>query len=85
MKKFEISKVNFSDIKINNKVDLNKFLKKHYINFFKEVPLLLCFIITALFNTFLLRILTVGNFFYFKPLLVDLGMLFILSFTYCYQ
>ena len=33
-----------------------------YINY-----IYFCFIITALFNTFLLRILTVGNFFYFKP------------------
>ena len=55
------------------------FFIKHYVTFFKEVPLLLSFIITVLFNTLLLRIITVGNYFYFKPLLADLGMLFIFS------
>ena len=64
-------KVKFSKVK--------KFLKKHYVNFFKEIPLLLCFIITALLNTLLLRIITVGNFWNMKPLLADLGMICIFS------
>ena len=66
------------DIK-NNILRIKKFLKKNYVTFFKEVPLLLCFIITALLNTLLLRIITVGNFTYLKPLFADLGMLCIFS------
>ena len=58
---------------------INEFIKKHYFSFFKEVPLLFCFLITALLNTLLLRIVTVGNWFYIKPLIADLGMLFIFS------
>lgn len=55
------------------------FFKKHYVTFFKEIPMLFCFIISALFNTLLLRIITVGNFGYLKPLFADLGMLCIFS------
>ena len=73
MKKNFFSKLKF------DKVDIRVFLKKHYVSFFKEIPLLFCFIITGLLNTILLRILTVGNFTYFKPLFWDLGMLFIFS------
>ena len=58
---------------------VKKFMLKHYVRFFKELPLLFCFLITALINTLLLRIITVGNFYYIKPLLADLAMLFILS------
>ena len=50
---------------------INEFIKKHYFSFFKEVPLLFCFLITALLNTLLLRIVTVGNWFYIKPLIAD--------------
>ena len=75
-----MKKIEFSQLNIKNKlINLKKFLKKRYITFFKEVPLLLCFIITALINTLMLRVLTVGNFLYVKPLFVDLGMIFILS------
>ena len=49
------------------------------MEFFKEFPLLFCFIVTALIDTLLLRIITVGNYTYLKPLLLDLGMLFIIS------
>jgi len=41
MKKWDFSKVNIVNIK--------KFLKKHYISFFKEVPLLFCFKILDIF------------------------------------
>ena len=58
---------------------IKNFMIKHYVHFFKELPLLLCFLITALINTLLLRIITVGNFYYIKPLIADLAMLFILS------
>ena len=70
----------FQKIKANvSSFDIKKFLKKHYVVFFKEAPLLLFFVLTALFNTILLRFITVGNLFYFKPLFADLGMIFILS------
>lgn len=75
MKKLNLSKDKvsrcFSKIKV--------FFKKHYINYFKEFPLLFYFIITALLNTLLLRVITVGNFSYLKPLFADLGMLFIFA------
>ena len=58
---------------------LKFFLFEHCIVYLKMYPMLGCFIFTALFNTLLLRILSVGNLFYFKPLLADLGMLFIFS------
>ena len=75
-----MKKLNFANFYNSKKVnDIKKFMKKHYVNFFKEVPLLFCFIITGLLNTLLLRVVTVGNFLYFKPLLADLGMIFILS------
>ena len=41
--------------------------------------MLFYFMVTALFNTLLLRILTVGNFLYLKPLFADLAMLFIFA------
>ena len=70
----------FSKEKFDDRLNyIKKFLKKHYVSFFKEVPLLFCFIVTGLLNTLLLRIITVGNFTYLKPLLIDLGMLCILS------
>lgn len=75
MKKFSFSKKN-----LMSKLErVRMFLKRHYVVFFKEAPLLFCFIITSLINTLLLRIITVGNFIYIKPLLADLGMIFILS------
>ena len=75
MKKMNFSKKNF----LKKFEKLKSFLKKHYIVFFREVPLLFCFVITALLNTLLLRIITVGNFLYLKPLFMDLGMILIFS------
>ena len=75
MKKIKITRETIKTFYNNFK----KFMKKHYVTFFKEVPLLFCFIITALINTLLLRIITVGNFVYVKPLIADLAILFILS------
>ena len=51
------------------------FFYNHCIVHFKEYPMFFYFLITALFNTLLLRILSVGNFLYLKPLFADLGML----------
>ena len=75
MKKIIFSKKTFN----SNIKKIKVFMEKHYVTFFKEIPLLFCFVITALLNTLLLRILTIGNFSYFKPLLADLGMICILS------
>ena len=71
-------KVSKSDMKSNIK-KLKLFFRKHYIEFFKEFPLLFCFIVSSLVNTLLLRIITVGNYIYIKPLITDMGMLFIIS------
>lgn len=46
---------------------------------FKNYPLLVFFVISVLFNSFLLRAITVHNFFYIKPLVMDLAMIFIIS------
>ena len=82
MKKIDISKKNIK----KKFVVIKSFLKKHYVDFFKDVPLLFCFIITSLLNTLLLRTITVGNFLYIKPLLADLGALFIFSsFTFLFK
>lgn len=78
MKKIDFSKENLK-IKTNK---IKKFLKKHYITFFKNSPLLLAFILTTLINTILLRAITVHNIFNIKPILVDLGFLFIVSAFY---
>ena len=75
MKKMRVTKKGVKD----KFLYIKNFMKEHYVAFFKRIPLLFCFIITAWFNTLLLRIITVGNFYYFKPLFADLGMLFIFS------
>ena len=75
MKKINFSKDNVKSLWKKTKV----FFNNHCIVYFKEYPFLFYFMITALCNTLLLRIITVGNFLYFKPLLADLGMLFIFS------
>ena len=41
-----MSKMNFYKLNDNKKIkEIKKFLKKHYINFFEEIPLLFCFIL----------------------------------------
>ena len=75
MKKLNFSKKNI--LKKCNKI--KKFFKEHYVVFFQKVPLLFCFIITSLLNTLLLRIITVGNFTYLKPLFMDFGMILIFA------
>ena len=75
MKKLNLSKKSFG----LNIERLKSYLINHCVIHFKKYPMLFYFIVTALFNTLLLRILSVGNFLYFKPLLADLGMLFIFS------
>lgn len=75
-----MKKINFSKENLNiKKKKLKKFLKKHYINFFKNSPFLFAFLITTLINTILLRLITVNNITNIKPLLIDLAFLFIIS------
>lgn len=75
MKKLNLSNKSFKSI-----IDvIKRYFDQHCIVYFKEYPMLFYFLVTALFNTLLLRILSVGNFLYYKPLLADLGMLFIFS------
>lgn len=82
MKKIKISKNNIC----KNLKRIEQFLNKHFFSHFKDMPLFSYFIVTALLNTLLLRVITVGNFLYVKPLFFDLGMLFIFaSFVYLFR
>ena len=75
-----MKKINFS-VK-NYKKNLKKYIKlilNNYKNIFSNSPVLLCFIVTSTLNTLLLRIITVRNPFYFKPLLFDLAFILIIS------
>lgn len=75
-----MKKLNFSKDNLRRKTKrLGSFLKKHYITFFKESPMVACFIISSLINTLLLRWVTVHNQGYLKPLFLDLAMILILS------
>ena len=76
IKKKSMDKKSEVKIKIEK---IKSFFRKHYVEFFKEFPLLFCFIVTSLINSLLLRIITTGNYTYIKPFLADLGMLFIIS------
>ena len=75
MKKSKLSKDDISKLC----KELKYFFNKHLLVHFKNNSLLYYFIVTSLINTVLLRILTVGNFLYLKPLFADLAMLFILA------
>ena len=73
-------KMNFSKENAMKKFKrFGNFVKRHYITFFKDSLLVLCFILSCLLNTILLRFLTVNNVNNIKPLLADLGMLFIIA------
>ncbi len=82
-----MKKLNFSKDNVNKKIDkLKKFIKNNYVNFFKNAPIVGCFILTSLINTLLLRTITVHNQFYFKPLFLDLGLLILIaSFSLFYK
>ena len=75
-----MKKMNFSKDNIKGKLKkIRKFLKKNYVAFFKKYPLFAFFIVSVLINTLLLRVITVHNWLYFKPLLMDLALIFIIS------
>ena len=82
-----MKKINFSKDKAKTFFSkAKKFIYNHCIVYFKDFPFLFYFMVTALFNTLLLRIITVGNFLYLKPLFADLGMLFIFgSFVFLFK
>lgn len=82
-----MKKLNFSFDNLEIKYNKAKsFLIKHYVSFFKEMPTLLFFIITVVINTVLLRVITVNNFFYIKPLFADIGVVFIIaSFVFLFK
>ena len=48
-----------SGLQIPNKEKVIKFFKKNYIDFFKNYPIIIVFILTTLANTILLRLLTI--------------------------
>ena len=75
-----MKKLNFSKDNVKSKLKkFGKFLKKNYVTFFKKYPLFAFFIVSVLINTLLLRIITVHNCLYFKPLLMDLALIFIIA------
>lgn len=75
-----MKKIDFSKNNIKNKIKKAlRFLKIHYVNFFKKYPLFGFFIISSLLNTLLLRIITVHNVMYLKPLFMDFALIFIFS------
>lgn len=70
----------FSKGEVNKKFKrFRAFLQKNYIDFFKESPIYGFFMISVLINTLLLRVITVHNTFYFKPLLMDLALVFVFT------
>ena len=75
-----MKKGRFSKEELQKKINrIKKFLYKNYVQFFKDNPLFLFFIISVVINTLLLRILTVKNGLYFKPLFIDLAFVLIIS------
>lgn len=75
-----MKKMNFSKENVGKKLKkFGKFLKRNYITFFKNYPLFVFFIVSVLLNTLLLRIVTVHNGFYLKPLIMDLALILIIS------
>ena len=82
MKKIDISKKGLK----KKKEKIKNFIKKNYINFFKNFPIILIFILTCLANTILLRLLTIHKIYNPKPILIDLGVLLIISsFTFLFK
>lgn len=71
-----MKKLDFLKRKINKYL---KLLKNNYISIFSKSPVLICFIVTSLLNTLLLRAITVHNYFYVKPLLFDLSFILIIA------
>lgn len=71
-KKFDVS------IQLNME-GLKKIFNEHCVAYFKEYPMMFYFLVTAWFNTWFLRFLSVGNYLYLKPLMADFGMLLIFS------
>ena len=75
-----MKKLNFSKDSIKKRVKkFVSFMKKRYSFLVKDTPVILVFIVSALVNTLLLRVITVQNGFYFKPLFFDFAMAIIFS------
>ncbi|MBQ6495325.1 MAG: LTA synthase family protein [Bacilli bacterium] len=75
-----MKKNNFSFNDIKKKIkSIYEYVKNKYKVVFSNSPVLVCFIITSLINTWLLRVLTVHNFLYFKPLFFDLAFIVLIS------
>ena len=55
-------------------------MKNKMMSFFKENKLMIYYILSSVLLDFYLRIFTVGNVFYFRPILFDLGITIIVSF-----
>ena len=75
-------------IKVNNKniKDIFNSLKKNIIRYFKHNRLFLSYLLLSFINCFLVRYLTVGNWYNYKTLFIDLSVNAILgSFVYLFK
>ena len=74
--------------KVNNKniKDIFNILKKNIIKYFKHNRLFLSYLLLSFINCFLVRYLTVGNWYNYKTLFIDLSVNAILgSFVYLFK
>lgn len=82
-----MKKLNFSKDSINKKLKkFGGFMKKKYSFLIKDTPLISFFIVSVLINTLLLRIVTVKNGLYFKPLFLDFALAIVFaSFAFLFK
>ena len=82
-----MKKLNFSKDNLKKKMKkLREFIKKHYVVFFKESPIVACYIVSVVANALLLRAFTVKNALYLKPLFMDLAITCIVaSFSFLFK
>ena len=68
------------------KEKIKNIVKKSYINFFKNFPIIIIFLLTCLTNTIFLRLLTIHKIYNPKPIIIDLSILLIISsFTFLFK
>lgn len=80
-----MKKINFSKKGFKKKIKKAwNFLRNRYVTFFKNYPIFIFFVVSNLLNTLLLRIITVNNGGYLKPLFMDLAMILIVASIACF-
>lgn len=82
-----MKKINFSKDEFKKRWKrISSFFRKNYIDFFKGSPVFAFFMLSVVINTLLLRVVTVHNTFYFKPLFMDLAVVFVFcSFAFLFK